>query len=131
MRPEQFDGIVREVPARHEVVLAEVGLSGSSGRYCVELHQPDGTTKRIVNSLSLGQAEATCGLINSTIGAWLATEPAEVMVADAVAAHDAMTGADPESDHSMSDEILASFAPPEVVAARQRLYDRCAWWACA
>lgn len=49
----------------------------------------------------------------------------------AVEALDAMSGGDPEADHSDADKILLAVAPAEVKAAYARLADRARWWAYA
>lgn len=48
-----------------------------------------------------------------------------------VKALDALTGADPETDHQLADEALLALVSPNVRAAYRRLVKRCGWWATA
>lgn len=50
---------------------------------------------------------------------------------EAVAALDAITGADPEYAHGAADEILLAYADPSVAGAYERLMRRCTWWGAA
>lgn len=52
-------------------------------------------------------------------------------ICEAVKQIDAMTGGDPEADHSNADNILLDWAPKAVQDAYARLVDRCSWWAYA
>lgn len=48
---------------------------------------------------------------------------------EAVRRLDALTGADPEADHSAADDILSAFAPREVQAAYDAAESRAnGWW---
>jgi hypothetical protein len=50
-------------------------------------------------------------------------------VDEAVAALDAITGADPEGAHATADGIVSAFAPEAVQAALERLIERSdGWW---
>jgi hypothetical protein len=52
--------------------------------------------------------------------------------AEAVAALDALTGADPEADHDAADAVLLAMVPAKVREAYERLvFDRADWWATA
>jgi hypothetical protein len=58
------------------------------------------------------------------------TNDSKMKAAEAVAAHDALTGAhDPESDHRKADEILRAVVPASVDEAYSRLVLRARWWA--
>lgn len=50
---------------------------------------------------------------------------------EAVAALDAIDGADADGAHGEADNILLCVVPPAVEAAYRRLIARCGWWATA
>lgn len=52
-------------------------------------------------------------------------------VEDAIATMDRLTGADPERDHGIADDLLLSLVPPNVRDAYHRLTDRARWWGAA
>jgi hypothetical protein len=52
-----------------------------------------------------------------------------VTEAEAVAALDAISGGDNETNHSDADGILLDCVSPAVADAYRRLVERCSWWA--
>lgn len=44
---------------------------------------------------------------------------------------DELSADDPESAHSMADDVLLANVDPQIADAYRRLMARCRWWACA
>lgn len=55
----------------------------------------------------------------------------EAAIIRAVAVLDGLTGHDPEADHGTADDVMMDLLPDQIQEARQRLMDRCGWWATA
>jgi len=56
---------------------------------------------------------------------------AAMAIENTIAAIDRLTGADPEADHGLADDLLLSLLPDGVADAYRRLVDRIRWWGAA